>query len=577
MEALLRHEGRWLRFRRPRRVLTARRVEDVLPLMEEAERSGRYVAGFLAYEASPAFDAALKVRDAGDFPLAVLGLFDAPESCASLDFLPAPDAFEFGALRPTVSREAYLAAIASVKERIAQGASYQVNYTYRLTAPFSGDARAFFRWLTEGRDPERAAFVETEDWSICSASPEWFFRLSPEGVATARPMKGTAARGRWPEEDARCAEALRRSKKDRAENVMIADMIRNDLGRVAEAGGVETESLFDVEPHADVWQMTSTVRARVGGPRAGRLVRLTKALFPCASITGAPKAKTMEIVAELESTPRRIYTGAIGFWTPEGEASFGVAIRTALIDRRAGRMEYGTGGGITWDSDPEAEWEETRLKTLTLRRPDSDFRLLETMLWEPDEGLFLVDEHLNRLARSAGFFGIAFDARAARSRLEATMAGLPPQAHRVRLLLGRAGGFDLRAFPLDLPASAAPVPAALARTPVDSRDRFLYHKTTRREVYDRARAERPDVEETILWNERGEVTEGTIANVVVRKNGRLVTPPVSSGLLPGTFRARLLETGKIVEEPVSILDLKSAREAFLINSVRRWRPLRLEA
>ena len=427
MKVVLKHAGKWLHFQCPEKVLLAERIEDVLPVIKEAERSGLYAAGFISYEAAPAFDSALKTHSADGFPLLCLGLFRAPEVLERIEEPPGAH-YEIGALDPSVSKKEFTEAIGRIKARIAEGATYQVNYTYRLSGGFSGDPWTFFYELVKGQRTEYAAYIETAEFSICSASPELFFSFS-NGTITARPMKGTAPRGRTFSEDWKQARALRASEKDQAENIMIVDMIRNDIGRVAATGTVETVSRYDVEKYPTVWQMTSTVRGNLAPEisnkecrtpnnegSSGGICGIMKALYPCASITGAPKAKTMEIIQSLETSPRKIYTGSIGFISPQGEACFNVAIRTALI--QGGRLEFGIGGGIVWDSDAEAEYEETLTKARVLTQPRPDFQLLETMLLEPGSGIFLLDEHLLRVGKSAAYFDIHLNVNALCQALE---------------------------------------------------------------------------------------------------------------------------------------------------------------
>jgi len=571
MKVVLKHAGKWLHFQCPEKVLRTESIEEVLPMLREAEASGLFAAGFVSYEAAPAFDSALKIQPSGGFPLLCLGLFQAPEVLDGIEV--EPDAhYELGELKPSVSKADFVAAIGEIKERIAEGATYQVNYTYRLNAGFSGDAWAFFHELVKDQKADYAAFVDTGDFSICSASPELFFSLK-EGQIQARPMKGTARRGRTFSEDWKAAETLRESEKDRAENIMIVDMIRNDIGRVAEPGSVETVSTYDVEKYPTVWQMTSSVRGKLepqmDANRREYLVDIMKALFPCASITGAPKAKTMEIIQGLETAPRKIYTGTIGFLSPQGEACFNVAIRTALIDREAGRLEFGIGGGIVWDSDTEAEYKETLTKARVLTQPRPEFQLLETMLWEPETGIFLLNEHLQRLGKSAAYFDVPLDQYEIFQALEESSHTFKGAGTRIRLLLDRDGQFEVQTFPQKSDGATVST-IALAKKPIDSQDIFLFHKTTHRTVYKKATADFLECDDVVLWNERGEVTESTIANIVVRKNGRLITPSVGCGLLAGTFRNHLLKTGEIEEGIVSISDLEAADKIFLVNSVRRW-------
>ena len=621
MKAVIRHTGRWLYFQNPEKVLMTGRIGEVMPLLHEAEQSGLYAAGFVSYEAAPAFDSALKTCPADGFPLLCLGLFRAPDVLEDIEEAPT-SSFTVGELTPSVSKEEFSSAICAIKERIAEGATYQVNYSYRLNAVFSGDAWAFFVDMVRAQQTEHAAFIETDDYAVCSASPELFFRFS-EGKIVARLMKGTARRGRTYEEDQRQAEELQSSPKNRAENIMIVDMIRNDIGRIAEPGSVETVSTYDIEKYPTVWQMTSTVQGDLKKLAQSheateisdshlrdsvalcdrikispvRVAEIFKALFPCASITGAPKAKTMEIISGLETSPRKVYTGAIGFMTPQGEAGFSVAIRTALIDRTTGNMEYGVGAGIVWDSDAESEYEETLIKARILTKPRPEFRLLETMLWEPEGGLFLHEEHMRRLAQSASYFDIPLDQEAVHTILNGvghTCAGVP---QRIRLQVAQDGIPTIETAPLHscgcaaskvnpersnlcVPAESrsndpAPLRAALAKQPVDSQDIFLFHKTTHRAVYDKAKADFPDADDVILWNERGEVTESTVCNIVIRRSGRWVTPPVECGLLAGTFREHLLSAGEIEESVLSVDELKAAEELFLINSVRGWRRVSL--
>ena len=570
MKVVLKHAGKWLHFQCPEKVLRAERVEEVLPMLREAEESGLFAAGFISYEAAPAFDYALKTHPSDGFPLLCLGLFRAPDVLDEIEEVPAAH-YEVGELKSSVSKVDFVSAIGEIKERIAEGATYQVNYTYRLISDFSGDVWAFFCELVKGQKTDYAAFVDTGDYAICSASPELFFSLK-EGQVLARPMKGTARRGRTFAEDWNAAEALRNSEKDRAENIMIVDMVRNDIGRIAEPGSVETVSTYDVEKYPTVWQMTSAVQGEIK-PRNTRklgLVEVMTALFPCASITGAPKAKTMEIIRELETAPRKIYTGSIGFLTPAGEAHFNVAIRTALIDCEAGTLEYGVGGGIVWDSEAEAEYEETLTKARVLTQPRPEFQLLETMLWESGSGVFLLNEHLQRLGKSAAYFDVPLDIYAIQKELDRACGEVP---NKIRLLVSRDGAFEVQAIPQESGGDAAVV-IVLAKEPVDSQDVFLFHKTTHRTVYESAKADFPDCDDVILWNERGEVTEGTISNLVIRKEGRLITPPVECGLLAGTFREHLLKRGEIEEGIISVEELNAAKEVFLINSVRKWRKAR---
>ncbi|MEI8207127.1 MAG: aminodeoxychorismate synthase component I, partial [Kiritimatiellales bacterium] len=527
--------------------------------------------------AAGAFDDALKTHQPGNLPLLCFGLFQTVEKVSCPE---SGGAYQLGEWTPSVTRSEYGSAIAAIKEHIAAGDTYQVNYTFRLNAEFSGSPFDFFCDLAEAQQGRYAAFIETGGFAICSASPELFFELK-DGVITSRPMKGTMPRALTAEADRAVAEALRSSAKDRAENIMIVDMIRNDIGRVAEAGSVETLSRFDVEKYPTVWQMTSTVKGKLAQRRKGtKIAEIMKALFPCASITGAPKAKTMEIIRSLEKGPRGIYTGAIGFIAPDGAAQFNVAIRTAVVDRINGLVEYGIGGGIVWDSNADAEYEEaiTKSRILARRSPEmqpSCFQLLETMLYEPGQGIFLLERHLKRLANSAEYFGFSASGRSAEggqwlNDIRGRLYDLEfEEPMRIRLLVNKDGSFDFQC--LEISVVTGDAKPALAKEPIDSSDVFLYHKTTNRAVYERANADEPEADDVLLFNERGEVTESCIANVMVELDGRKVTPPVSCGLLAGTFRDELIAKGEIEERIITLDDLKRAKTVWLINSVRKWR------
>lgn len=556
----------WLYFRRPRTVLRADRLEEVPGVLQEIEsqvtQGGLYAAGFLAYEAAPAFDPAYQVRlDQTPFlPLAWFGLYEEPLELPELDrsarVPPLPQSWQ-----AEISAERYQQALQQIKAAIARGNTYQVNYTYRLRLDEAPPAYPLFTRLAQAHLPPYGAFLETDDWAVCSFSPELFFRLEGERLSS-RPMKGTAARGLQLEDDLLLAEWLQGSEKNRAENVMIVDMVRNDMGKIARSGSVQVPQLFQVEKYPTVWQMTSTVQAETGAS----FYEILAALFPCASITGAPKVRTMQYIRELEASPRRLYTGTIGYLAPNRRALFNVAIRTLLIDKTNRQAEYGVGGGIVWDSQIEAEWQEAQTKARVLSEAPVPFDLLETLLWRPESGYFLLDQHLQRLADSAGYFDYPLDLNAVRQKLKMLEGNLSDAPQRVRLLLSRRGAIQLEAQPLGAARPAAVV--GLAVQPVHSTNRFLYHKTTRREVYEAARRARPDCEEVLLWNERGELTEATIANLVVEQDGQWWTPPVSAGLLPGTYRSWLLEQGQVQEKTILVSDLVKYERIYLMNSLR---------
>ena len=562
----------WLLFQAPLRVFRTERTEDVLPILHLVENSvrkeGLHAAGFISYEAGPAFDPVLEVRRDGAFPLVWFGLFGKPEI---LSDPPLPNhSCSISDWNPSIDRLSYNLAIDRVKNYIADGETYQVNLTMRLIASFKGEPLALFHQLNQFQCADYAAFVDTGRYSICSASPELFFTLDGHQLST-RPMKGTAARGRWSEEDRALARWLGNDKKNRAENVMIVDMMRNDLGRIAEMGSVQVHRLFQIEQYPTLWQMTSTVSSST---KAG-LPEIMTALFPCASITGAPKPRTMRIIAELETMPRRVYTGCIGFMAPKRRAQFNVAIRTAIVDKETGSAEYGVGGGIVWDSAPGDEYEECMVKAKVLTEKRPEFELLETLLWEPHAGFFLLDYHLRRLEGSARYFGFPFEREAFLQKLRQLQSGFAGPK-RVRVLFSRHGALTCQAAPLQLPQKKKAVRLGIAPTPVSRFDIFLYHKTTFRKLYTDARKGRTACDDVLLWNDREEITESCIANVVIFHDGEWMTPPVECGLLPGTCRAWLLDQGKIREKPITIEMLKRAERVCLINSVKKWYEARID-
>jgi len=553
----------WLRFAGPVLVVKALTTNEVLPALRRVEelvrREGLCTAGWITYEAAPGLDPKLTTHPAGDLPLLWFGVYDRAEDVAA----PGPGA-EPARLdwRPSVNRAGYDRAIAAIKGYIAAGDTYQVNHTIRLRAAFGGDPWALFGALVDAQRCEYAAYIDTGRWVVCSASPELFLSVECDRVVS-RPMKGTARRGLWSADDEARADWLRASVKNRAENLMIIDMVRNDLGRIARVGTVEVPRMYEVERYPTVWQMTSTVTAHTDASIADLLA----ATFPCASITGAPKRRTMEIIRELEPGPRGVYTGAVGMILPGGRAQFNVAIRTVVVDRDREAAEYGVGGGIVWDSSAEDEYEEclTKARVLTERRPE--FRLLETLLWEP--GWSLLEYHLSRMRGSAAYFGFPWREDLVRSALDEAVAG-DAAATVVRLTVGEDGDprTDLRPLPADDPG---PVRLAVAPAPVDPSDPFLYHKTTHRAVYEVARAARPDADDVLLWNPEGYATETTICNIVAEMDGELVTPPLECGLLPGTFRQWLLDTGRATERPITLGELRACERLFVVNSVRKWR------
>jgi para-aminobenzoate synthetase/4-amino-4-deoxychorismate lyase len=538
-------------------------VRDVLVAVDRATREqGLHAAGFVSYEAAPAFDRAFVVRSGQRLPLAWFGLFHKYDTSSAE---PAVAAEPPSSWAIDLTRAEYDAAVARIRAAIAEGRTYQVNLSARLQSHFRGDVQAWYEVLRRAQGTGYHALLDLDDVVILSASPELFFARRGDVIVT-RPMKGTRPRGRYQEEDLARADELVRAEKDRAENLMIVDLLRNDVGRIAVTGSVEVTDLYRLERYPTVWQLTSSIRGRL--PQASGLHDLFRALFPCGSVTGAPKISTMQIIAQLERSPREVYCGAIGMVEPGGDCTFSVPIRTAWLDRATGTVEYGAGSGVVWDSVASLEFDELRAKAAILAEEAPPFELLETMRLE--DGVFQrVDRHIARLGSSAAYFGFRFHRDDVRAALARVAAAYPAGAWRVRLLLSAHG--EVRSEPRALEPQTRPAQRFdLAYRCVQSNDRFLFHKTTHRAVHERALAARPELFDVLLWNERGELTEFTRGNVVLEIDGQRFTPPRTAGLLAGTFRAELLEAQEIREATLRVSDLARATRVWLINSVRGW-------
>lgn len=543
-------------------------VTAVVQHAEHAAENGYWACLFVAYEAGPAFDAALPRRAEScthsALPLAWAAVFEGP--------LAGPDrrgdSYALTEWEPLTSQRDHALAVREIRRWIEAGHCYQANYTLRLRAKFDGDPWSWYRQLAINQQGGYCAWLDLGAHVIVSVSPELFFRRTGARIL-ARPMKGTAQRGRWPEEDDARAAALAGSEKDRAENVMIVDMTRSDLGRIAVPGSVHVPEIFTVERYGGVLQLTSSVEADCSPGTT--LVDVMRALFPGASITGAPKVRSSEIIQELEQQPRGAYTGTVGILRPGGDCCFNIAIRTAVIEVQGGDVTYGVGGGITYDSVAEDEYAECLQKAVVLR-PQPEFQLFETLRLR--RGRYtLLDVHLERLRTSALYFRFAFDITVVAAALERSRHGSDSCTHRVRLTLSRNGAVDCSVNVLDHdPRRAWKV--ALATQPVDSSNPLLFHKTTDRSVYDAAMATAGGADDVLLWNERGQITESSRANLVVEMpDGQRWTPPRDSGLLAGTLRQVLLTRGTIREHVVRTTDLERAKRVWLINSLRGWIPV----
>ena len=670
-------------FINPVRVLTLHSLDEIPVLFSQIEGclgKGKFVAGFMSYECGHHFEPAVN-KDFSDssLPLAWFGAYERPyvfnhisgqfegamplcmkhfcnrdaaqnnsrsrhsasssgaKEDASVEMTgtgihdnsesaitisgPCTKDFAMSDCRFGLDRADYCARIEAIKDYIRAGDTYQVNLTSKIAADFSGSAASLYAALRERQKVPYAAFLHGEDWDILSYSPELFFRIE-NGRMITRPMKGTASRGCDSTEDIRIRTWLHEDAKNRSENVMIVDLLRNDLGKIAETGSIKVDNLFAVEKYETLLQMTSTVSATL---RPGKtFYEIFRALFPSGSVTGAPKFRTMQIIDELEDAPRGVYTGAIGYFTPNRDAVFNVAIRTIVMTGNSAEM--GVGSGIVFDSDGEQEYAECQLKAQFLTQRQPYFQLIESLLWDGD--YYLLDRHLQRLKSSAEYFCFVFNESEIVAALEkngkhlstlreerclnssptsAAKAGAedepataainrcatqnpardqtfprPDEAgsrYKVRLLLDMDGAISIENATIG-PQSSVKGTVMVSPHRVHSKDRFLYHKTTHRDVYERLQAEaaRQGHEDVLFVNERGEITEGTYNNVFVEIGGKLYTPPVACGLLPGVLRQHILENDPRASERIlAVQDLATADAIYLCNSVRVLRQVELSA
>lgn len=534
-------------------------IGPALDRLKAAKDRGLHAAGFLTYEASEELEPSAWPRAAGgEVPRLWFGLFDSYEEIADVPaLLPDPAGAWAGAPQPWITREQYGVQFAAVEELIAAGDIYQANLTFRAWVRRAGGAGALYALLRGRAAAGYGALVATGEQVLLSFSPELFFGVE-SGTLTARPMKGTAIRGSTPAEDETLAEALASDPKQRAENLMIVDLMRNDLSRVARAGSVTVPQLFHVERYPTVHQMVSTVTADLA--EGLDAIDALKALFPCGSVTGAPKVRAMQIIGEIEGAARNIYTGSIGRLDANGDAMFNVAIRTLMLDPTSDAAVLGLGSGVVADSEVSEEWAECLAKGAFITSGEQPFDLIETMGFDPEAGIALLDRHLARMRASAQLFGFAFDRHGVRNELQAATFRLR-EPSRIRLLLGRTGAIAIGIAPM--PAKPeGPVSVAIHPLPVAPDDFRLAHKTSRRGFYTRD----PEAFETLYVDTDGYLTEGSFTSIFVERDGVLVTPPLSRGLLPGVLRAELLDTGRAVEGDLTPADLESG--FFIGNALR---------
>ena len=551
-------------FTKPLKELKTRDLDQVETLLREVEayqEAGYYAVGYVSYEAAPAFEKKLAVHPAplmGEYLL----YFTIHEKVETLPFPEDYEAVDIPAnWQEEVEAPAYQKVIETIHHHIRQGDTYQVNYTVQLSQELEADPLAIYNRLVVEQKAHYNAFIQHDDVSILSISPELFFEQDDRLLIT-RPMKGTTRRGLTNQADLKEATWLEADPKNRAENMMIVDLLRNDMNRISEIGSEQVAHLCQVEQYSTVWQMTSTIESRLR-PEVD-LVQTFQALFPCGSITGAPKISTMEIIQQIEVAPRGVYCGTIGILLPKGKRIFNVAIRT--LQMLGNQAIYGVGGGITWDSKWESEYQETKQKSAVLYRQEPRFDLLTTGRIHQGELTFL-EQHLTRLREASRYFAYPYDEPKLLKKLQEELAHLDPSLdYRCRIALQKNGTFHLVITELtDLPASY--LQAQLIEQKLDLATPFTYFKTSQRDHLSQSDHEQ------IFHLPDGTLLETTIGNLVLEIEGQLYTPPAHLPLLDGIYRRHLLETGQVEEKLLTLKDLEVADQVYACNALRGLYPL----
>lgn len=555
--------GKYFFFSDPLQIITTQDSSEVkgkLQLIDSCRKEGYYAAGFVSYNAAVFSDNYFS-SEKPDFPLLWFGIY---KSVEEIDQVSNKNCFaEIIKWKPHITSAQYIADLKKIKNYLKQGDTYQINYTFPLYGKFDGEPWDFFSEFCTSPNIPYSAYIQTDTFCIASASPELFFHNKDNSLLFS-PMKGTRPFSKNIVDENLLQKRLMESEKERAENLMIVDMIRNDAGKIAIKGSVKVPAIFSVRRYDSVIQMTSDIQAAVD---EFSITEIFEAMFPCASITGAPKYSSMKIISSLESAERNIYTGSIGYLTPENECQFNVAIRTVLFNKISHTAVYGVGSGIVWDSEPAEEYKECFDKAKCVQAPAGNFDLFESVLYDSSENNFyLIDEHLNRLKASAETCSFVYPEKDLQDLLLNYSAYTDK---KVKFILSRNGKIKVEEHNIKSPTKYNKV--RIADKIVNSRNFYLYHKTTNKHlIYNDLSKGYSQYYDLIFINERGEITESTIANIVIEKDGQRYTPPVESGLLPGTFRAHLLKRGLIREKVLLPEDLCGADRIFLINSVRKW-------
>ncbi len=535
-------------FKNPIKIIEAFNNEDFLEAFKKIEcyRGTHYLTGYIRYEAKDIF---LNKKIVSKLPLLYFEVFEKYEN-----FIPQKAEQEiFLSIKPCISAKKYKENILKIKDYIANGETYQVNYTYDCNVGYQGDSKVLYNYLLTKQKTPYNAFFQNKYEKILSFSPELFFTLK-NNIITTKPMKGTVKRGENKHQDKKNIEFLRSDIKNRAENIMIVDLLRNDLGKIAKTGTVNVTKLFEIETHPSVHQMTSEIEAELDEKTT--LFEIFNAIFPCGSITGAPKINTMKIIEELENNKREVYCGAIGFISPE-ETVFSVPIRILQKQNNKKYYKYYVGGAIVWDSTIKDEWEETLIKTKFLSS-NTDFELVETIK-VANKKLVYKHLHFKRLKNSAKQLDFRFNPQ---------ILNIKPEKDGIlRILLNKNGGYKTEYLPLNEIKSDK---IALSSKSIQSSNPFLKHKTTHRPWYKTSyeKIKNDLIYDEIFFNEKGEITEGTRTNIIIKKNGKMFTPPIKSGVLRGIMRQKLIDEGKLKEKTISIKELQNADEIYCISSVR---------
>lgn len=584
-----RNNNRTFLFLKPIAVIKTNCVSEIIPSLKKIEHfleRGFYAAGYLTYEAGLCFEKILEKNKQFNFPLLWFGIYKEPLIFChkTLTFRgkqtpPRADlknsSCEKGAYKITnpffcMGEEQYENSLKRIKRFIERGDTYQVNFTFKYKFDFAGSSEKLFLDLSREQSVPYAAFIKHDSLEILSFSPELFFNKKGDKIVV-EPMKGTISRGVNMEDDALKKDILKNNPKDKAENIMIVDLLRNDLGRIALSGRVKASKIFEVEKYETLFQMVSSIKANL--KKGIKISEIFANLFPSGSVTGAPKIETMKIIERLEPCPRGIYTGSIGFISPGGESVFNVAIRTILINKKLHKGEMGIGSGIVYDSNPSEEYSECRLKARFLTKKKQEFSLIETLLW--NNRFFLLRPHLNRLRASAVYFGFEFDRhKIMRFLKKKALLFDKGKKYRVRLALEKDGRMKAETDSIE-PEAEKRLKVCFSAIKTDSKDIWLYHKTTCRRFYDKEYSEcrRKGFDEVIFSNEKGQITEGAISNILIKKGKIFFTPPVSCGLLDGVYRQFLMRNKKmpLKEKILFDKDLREADNIYFINSVRGMR------